>query len=217
MTRTGRRSFLAGVLVLGGSTAVLSACGNSSGSTSAGGGLSASQLDQLRVAVSLELLAISAYRVTLTAASAGEYGPVPPSFTNLARAAQLHHQAHASSLNELVVRSGGRTVDTPDPELASSVLLQAGTVRTATEWASLATELENMLGATHQVLAGTVTDVEVSSASAGVGPVELQHAAMWSLLAGQYPGVLGPDGQPTAFAPITFARPATDVTGGHSG
>jgi hypothetical protein len=59
-----------------------------------------------------------------------------------------------------------------------------------------------------------VADVDVSSVCAGVGPVELQHAAMWSLLAGQYPGVLGPDGQPTAFAPVTFARPASDVSGG---
>lgn len=213
MTRAGRRSFLTGALVLGGSAGALAACGNGS-AAAPGAALPASELELLRVAVSVELLAVSAYRITLAAASNGAYGPVPPSFTDLARTAQLHHRAHASSLNALVVRSGGRTVDTPDRRLFPSVQLQAGAVRTATGWASLAAELENILGATHQVLAGTVADVEVSSACAGVGPVELQHAAMWSLLAGQYPGVLGPDGQPTAFAPVTFARPATDATGG---
>jgi len=210
-----RRSFLTGALVIGGSAGILTACANGNEATQVAVALSGSELELLRVAVSVELLAISAYRVTLSAASNGSYGPVAPSFTDLARTAQLHHQAHASSLNALVVRSGGRAVHTPDPRLASSVMVQAGTVRTPTEWASLATEFENILGATHQVLAGTVADVEVSSTSAAVGPVELQHAAMWSLLAGQYPGVDGSDGQPTAFAPVTFARPATDVTGGH--
>ncbi len=214
MSRLGRRGFLARALVLGGSTVVLTACGDGNRAATDTEALSSSELEQLRVAVGVEQLADTVYRVTLDAASNGGYGPVPPSFTDLARTAQLHHRAHASSLNALVVRSGGRAVDAPDPRLASSVLLQAGTVRTATEWAVLAAELENILGATHQVLAGTVGDLAVSSACAGVGPVELQHAAMWSLLSGQYPGVLGPDGQPAAVAPVTFARPATDLSGG---
>lgn len=216
MNRTGRRSFLAGALAVGGSAGLLAACGNSggNGAGSATKSLSSAELDLVRVAVSVELLAISAYRVTLDAASSGQYGTVPTSFTDLARTAQLHHRDHVSSLNSLVVRSGGRSVGTPDPKLASSVLVQAGTVRTATEWASLATELENILGATHQVVAGTVADGDASSICAGINPVELQHAAMWSLLAGQYPGVVGSDGQPTAFAPVSFARPATDLTGG---
>lgn len=216
-----RRTFLMGSGALVGGLA-LAACGSSkkssstttssgSNTTAAGGaGAYSGDAEVAATAASLENLAVAAYTMGLTAATAGKLGKVPPAVATFATTAKAQHAAHAGAFNAVVTAAGKPMVTKPDPAVLPAVTTAFGKVTDVTGLAKLALELENVAANTYlSDLGMDLKSSQLIGALATIQPVERMHVSILYFVLGQYPV---PETFQTANVPSgDGARPATDI------
>lgn len=210
-----RRTFLLGGAAVAGGL-VLAACGGgkkaaTSTSTSAATGGALSGDDAIAgTAASLENLAVAAYTMGLSAATAGKLGTVPPAVATFATTAKAQHTAHAAAFNAVLTAAGRPAVTKPDPVVLPTVTAAFGKVTDVTGLAQLALELENVAANTYMSDLGmSIQSSQLVSALATIQPVERQHVSILYFVLGQYP-------VPETFQSPTVpagdpARPSTDI------
>lgn len=215
-----RRSFLIAGSAVGGSI-LLAACGSSGSSAASksstsmaatsGSGMMKSANTDLAVAglaASLENLAVQTYEAALKAATAGKLGTVPPAVATFVTTAKSQHADHAGAWNSVLTKAGKSAISGVDVTVNSAVVKPAfAKVRTVSDVAALALELENVAAATYlNGVQNALTESAAIKIAMTIQPVEMQHAAILNLISGTYPV---PDG----FAKTDGARPATDKIG----
>ncbi len=158
------------------------------------------------LAASLENLAVAAYGDTLSAASAGKLGTVPPAVATFVTTAKAQHTQHAAAWNSAITAAGHPKVTEPDPALTPTIDAAFAKVTDVTGAATLALMLENVAAQTYQAAVSAVKATSSVKVAASIQPVEMQHAAILYFATGQYP-------VPNAFNPTSDARSTTDLTG----
>lgn len=190
---------------------------------------SATDVQILQTAASIEVLAIATYNVALTLPFIGGQtaNPVIAAFS---KTTMMQHQQHLAAFNSAVTALGGKAQTNPDPVLLKVVNSAKPTLTSPEAVVALALELEQGAAETY------VNDVSLISSSAkqaratlaSIMGVEAQHAAILravsALLSANAPQLIalsptvvvslpsaaGNVGFPDAFFPTTQARPATE-------
>lgn len=129
-------------------------------------------------ALSLEILAIDAYRV------AGELGLVTSSAVAEAFAMfQAHHAAHRDVLAGVVEAAGAEPFATPNP-VVKVAFVEPGLQGAATEGdlVRLAYDLEHAAAQTYVWATGTLSTAELRGTAMSIGAVESRHAAVLDAL-----------------------------------
>jgi hypothetical protein len=129
-------------------------------------------------AVSLEVLAIDAYRI------AGELGlvtsaPVSEAFAMF----QAHHAAHRDVLVGLVEAAGGVPFTTPNPVVRVEVVEPAlQGAATEGDLVRLAHDIERSAAQAYVWSTGTLSTAELRGTAMSIGAVESRHAAILAAL-----------------------------------
>ncbi|HEY7917712.1 MAG TPA: ferritin-like domain-containing protein [Acidimicrobiales bacterium] len=188
---------------------------------------SATDVQILQTAASIETLAVSTYRTALTLPFIGgaSANPVVKTF---ATTTMQQHQQHLDAFNGAITGLGGKTRTTPDPALAKVVAAAVPGLTSPGAVVTLALELEQGAAETYVVDVATLSDTNAKKLTASIMGVEAQHASI--LLAVQallnanapqlitlapgnvanLPAAAGSVGFPMAFFPTDQARPATE-------
>ncbi len=188
-----RRNFLAGGLVTAGALGggvLLSACGSSdttSPTAAATPTANATDLVVAQLAASLEVLAINTYDTALKAAASGALGTVPAAVGQFATTAKKQHGDHRDAWNAALKAAGKPEQTAPDPKLNPTIQTALGGVKTITDLATLALQLETVAVETYTAGAGLVTDAGARELALTIAPVEAQHVAILNFVLGTYP------------------------------
>ena len=188
---------------------------------------SATDVQILQTAASIETLAVSTYKTALTLPFIGgaSANPVVKAF---ATTTMQQHQQHLDAFNGAITGLGGKTQTNPDPALAKVVAAAVPGLTSPGPVVALALELEQGAAETYVVDVATLSDANAKKLTASIMGVEAQHASV--LLAVQallnagapqlitlapdnvanLPAAAGSVGFPTAFFPTDQARPATE-------
>jgi hypothetical protein len=180
----------------------------------------------LRTASSIEVLAVATYKTALTLPFIGgsAANPVVKAF---AMTTMQQHQEHLSAFNAAVTRLGGTAQTNPDPVLAKVVQAAVPGLTGPGAVVALALELEQGAAETYVADTAALADSNARKLTASVMGVEAQHVsvllAVQALLAAGAPQLIAlpPDaaglpaaagsvGFPDAFFPTDMARPATE-------
>jgi len=180
----------------------------------------------LRTASSIEVLAVATYKTALTLPFIGgsAANPVVKAF---AMTTMQQHQEHLSAFNAAVTRLGGTAQTNPDPVLAKVVQAAVPGLTGPGPVVALALELEQGAAETYVADTAALADSNARKLTASVMGVEAQHVsvllAVQALLAAGAPQLIAlpPDaaglpaaagsvGFPDAFFPTDMARPATE-------
>jgi hypothetical protein len=170
---------------------------------------SATDVQILQTASSIEVLAVATYKTALTLPFIGgsSANPVVKAF---ATTTMQQHAQHLSAFNAAITQLGGKAQTNPDPAVA------------------LALELEQGAAETYVADVAALSDLNAKKVTASIMGVEAQHASV--LLAVQallnanapqlitlapgnvanLPAAAGSVGFPQAFFPTDQARPATE-------
>jgi hypothetical protein len=212
-----RRRFLTAAGGVAGVAALLSACGGSASSSSgttdsalaaaavgSGGGQHLTgDLLVAGLAASLESAAIATYTAGMADAETGKFGSVPPALETFARAAVSQHREHRTAWNAMLTAAGKQPVTAADPVLQPKVNAAYAEVTSITELTLLILMMETVSGQTYQNALATIDGAAATKTAAAIAPVEFQHAAILSLILGDYPVT-------AAFTATTSARLVRD-------
>ncbi len=182
-----RRGFLrvGGLSVV--TAAVLAACGTSEEAEEAAEEAEEQRpegaqkdIDILRTASSLEVLAVSVYRMAsdgglLRTAAIGD----------AAKLFQAHHDEHARLFQAATRKLGGRAFEAPNPVVMQTMQEPLRNVKTEPEVVKLIRGVEMALAATFQANVGQVVDKTLNATLMSVGAVEARHAALLSTVLGE--------------------------------
>jgi hypothetical protein len=188
---------------------------------------SATDVQILQTASSIEVLAVSTYKTALTLPFIGgsSANPVVKAF---ATTTMQQHQQHLQAFNAAITTLGGKPQTNPDPALQKVVANAVPGLTSAGPVVALALELEQGAAETYVADVGALGDANAKKVTASIMGVEAQHASV--LLAVQallnanapqlitlapgnvanLPAAAGSVGFPMAFFPTDQARPATE-------
>jgi hypothetical protein len=188
---------------------------------------SATDVQILQTASSIEVLAVSTYKTALTLPFIGgsSANPVVKAF---ATTTMQQHQQHLQAFNAAITTLGGKPQTNPDPALQKVVAAAVPGLTSAGPVVALALELEQGAAETYVADVGALGDANAKKVTASIMGVEAQHASV--LLAVQallnanapqlitlapgnvanLPAAAGSVGFPMAFFPTDQARPATE-------
>jgi Ferritin-like domain len=188
---------------------------------------SATDVQILQTASSIEVLAVSTYKTALTLPFIGgsSANPVVKAF---ATTTMQQHQQHLQAFNSAITTLGGKAQTNPDPALQKVVASAVPGLTSAGPVVALALELEQGAAETYVADVGALSDARARKVTASIMGVEAQHASI--LLAVQallnanapqlitlapgnvanLPAAAGSVGFPMAFFPTDQARPATE-------
>jgi hypothetical protein len=188
---------------------------------------SATDVQILQTAASIETLAVSTYKTALTLPFIGgsSANPVVKAF---ATTTMQQHQQHLDAFNGAVTGLGGKPQTNPDPALAKVVAAAVPGLTSPGPVVALALELEQGAAETYVADVAALSDANARNLTASIMGVEAQHASV--LLAVQallnandaqlitlapgnvanLPAAAGSVGFPMPFFPTDQARPATE-------
>ncbi len=188
---------------------------------------SATDIQILQTASSIEVLAVSTYKTALTLPFIGgsSANPVVKTF---ATTTMGQHAQHLTAFNAAITGLGGKAQTNPDPALAKVVAAAVPTLTGPGPVVALALELEQGAAETYVADVAALSDLNAKKVTASIMGVEAQHASV--LLAVQallnanapqlitlapgnvanLPAAAGSVGFPQAFFPTSQARPATE-------
>jgi bacterioferritin (cytochrome b1) len=188
---------------------------------------SATDVQILQTAASIETLAVSTYKTALTLPFIGgsSANPVVKAF---ATTTMQQHQQHLDAFNGAVTGLGGKPQTNPDPALAKVVAAAVPGLTSPGPVVALALELEQGAAETYVADVAALSDANARNLTASIMGVEAQHAsvllAVQALLNANYaqlitlapgnvanlPAAAGSVGSPMPFFPTDQARPATE-------
>jgi rubrerythrin len=188
---------------------------------------SATDVQILQTASSIEVLAVATYKTALTLPFIGgsSANPVVKAF---ATTTMQQHQQHLQAFNAAITGLGGKAQTNPDPALAKVVQAAVPGLTSPGPVVALALELEQGAAETYVADVAALSDANAKKVTASIMGVEAQHASV--LLAVQallnagapqlitlapgnvanLPAAAGSVGFPMAFFPTDQARPATE-------
>ena len=188
---------------------------------------SATDVQILQTASSIEVLAVATYKTALTLPFIGgsSANPVVKAF---ATTTMQQHQQHLQAFNAAITGLGGKAQTNPDPALAKVVQAAVPGLTSPGPVVALALELEQGAAETYVADVAALSDANAKKVTASIMGVEAQHASV--LLAVQallnanapqlitlapgnvanLPAAAGSVGFPQAFFPTDQARPATE-------
>ena len=188
---------------------------------------SATDVQILQTASSIEVLAVSTYKTALTLPFVGgsSASPVVKAF---ATTTMQQHMQHLAAFNAAITGLGGKAQHSPDPALQKVVASAVPGLTSAGPVVALALELEQGAAETYVADVAALSDANAKKVTASIMGVEAQHASV--LLAVQallnagapqlislapgtvatLPAAAGSVGFPQAFFPTDQARPASE-------
>jgi len=188
---------------------------------------SATDVQILQTASSIEVLAVSTYQTALTLPFIGgaSANPVVKAF---ATTTMQQHSQHLAAFNSAVTTLGGKAQTNPDPALQKVVATAVPGLTGPGPVVALALELEQGAAETYVADVAALSDANAKKVTASIMGVEAQHASV--LLAVQallnanapqlitlapgnvanLPAAAGSVAFPQAFFPTDQARPATE-------
>jgi rubrerythrin len=187
---------------------------------------SATDVQILQTASSIEVLAVATYKTALTLPFIGG-SAANPVVKTFATTTMAQHSQHLSAFNAAITGLGGKAQTNPDPVLAKVVQAAVPGLTSPAPVVALALELEQGAAETYTADVAALTDANAKKVTASIMGVEAQHAsvllAVKALLAadaaqlialppdvGALPAAAGSVGFPDAFYPTNQARPATE-------
>ena len=188
---------------------------------------SATDVQILQTASSIEVLAVSTYKTALTLPFIGgaSANPVVKAF---ATTTMQQHMQHLQAFNAAITGLGGKAQTNPDPALAQVVQQAVPGLTSPAPVVALALELEQGAAETYVADVAALSDANAKKLTASIMGVEAQHAsvllAVQALLAANAPQLItlsptnvanlpaaaGSVGFPNAFFPTDQARPSTE-------
>ncbi len=188
---------------------------------------SATDVQILQTASSIEVLAVSTYKTALTLPFIG--GPSANSVVKaFATTTMAQHQQHLQAFSAAISALGGKPQTNPDPALEKVVQAAVPGLTSPAPVVALALELEQGAAETYVADVAALSDSNAKKVTASIMGVEAQHAsillAVQALLAANAPQLVtlapgtvahlpaaaGSVGFPDAFYPTNNARPATE-------
>ncbi len=188
---------------------------------------SATDVQILQTAASIEVLAVATYKTALTLPFIGgaSANAVVKAFATMT---MQQHQQHLQAFNAAITGLGGKTQTNPDPALQKVVTAAVPGLTGPGPVVALALELEQGAAETYVADVAALGDANAKKLTASIMGVEAQHASV--LLAVQallnanapqlitltpgnvanLPAAAGSVGFPNAFFPTDQARPATE-------
>ena len=184
---------------------------------------SATDVQILQTASSIEVLAVSTYKTALTLPFIGGASANPVVKTFATTTMQQHSQ-HLSAFNAAITTLGGTAQTNPDPALAKVVAAAVPGLTGPGPVVALALELEQGAAETYVADVAALSDAESKKVTASIMGVEAQHVsvllAVQALLAAGdpqlvtlsptdvagLPAAAGSVGFPNAFFPTDMAR-----------
>jgi rubrerythrin len=188
---------------------------------------SATDVQILQTAASIEVLAVGTYKTALTLPFIGgaSANAVVKAFATMT---MQQHQQHLDAFNAAITGLGGKTQSGPDPVLQKVVAAAVPGLTSPGPVVALALELEQGAAETYVADVAALSDANAKKLTASIMGVEAQHASI--LLAVQallnanapqlitlapgnvanLPAAAGSVGFPAAFYPTNQARPATE-------
>lgn len=188
---------------------------------------SATDVQILQTASSIEVLAVATYKTALTLPFIGgaSANPVVKAF---ATTTMQQHMQHLDAFNAAITGLGGKAQTNPDPALQKVVASAVPGLTSPGPVVALALELEQGAAETYVADVAALSDANAKKVTASIMGVEAQHASV--LLAVQallnanapqlitlapgnvanLPAAAGSVGFPDAFYPTDQARPATE-------
>jgi rubrerythrin len=188
---------------------------------------SATDVQILQTASSIEVLAVATYKTALTLPFIGgaSANAVVKAF---ATTTMQQHMQHLDAFNAAITGLGGRAQTSPDPALQKVVTAAVPGLTSPGPVVALALELEQGAAETYVADVAALSDANAKKVTASIMGVEAQHASV--LLAVQallnanapqlitlapgnvanLPAAAGSVGFPDAFYPTDQARPATE-------
>jgi rubrerythrin len=188
---------------------------------------SATDVQILQTASSIEVLAVATYKTALTLPFIGgsAANPVVKAF---ATTTMQQHAQHLAAFNAAITQLGGKAQTNPDPALNKVVTAAVPGLTSPGPVVALALELEQGAAETYVADVAALSDLNAKKVTASIMGVEAQHASV--LLAVQallnanapqlitlapgnvanLPAAAGSVGFPQAFFPTDQARPATE-------
>jgi len=188
---------------------------------------SATDVQILQTAASIEVLAAGTYKTALTLPFIGgaSANGVVKAFATMT---MQQHQQHLDAFNAAITGLGGKAQNNSDPTLAKVVAAAVPGLTGPGPVVALALELETGAAETYTVNVATLSNANAKKLTASIMGVEAQHASV--LLAVQallnanapqlitlsptnvanLPAAAGSVGFPTAFFPTSMARPASE-------
>jgi Ferritin-like domain len=188
---------------------------------------SATDVQILQTAASIETLAVATYKTALTLPFIGgaSANAVVKAF---ATTTMQQHQQHLDAFNGAITGLGGKAQTNPDPVLANVVQAAVPGLTSPLPVVALALELEQGAAETYVADVAVLSDANAKKLTASIMGVEAQHASVLlavqallmadapqliTLAAGNVanlPAAAGSVGFPQAFFPTDQARPATE-------
>jgi rubrerythrin len=188
---------------------------------------SATDVQILQTAASIETLAVATYKTALTLPFIGgaSANGVVKAFATMT---MQQHQQHLDAFNGAITGLGGKAQTNPDPVLAKVVQAAVPGLTSPGPVVALALELEQGAAETYVADVAALSDANAKKLTASIMGVEAQHAsvllAVQALLSANAPQLItlaagnvanlpaaaGSVGFPQAFFPTDQARPATE-------
>jgi hypothetical protein len=188
---------------------------------------SATDVQILQTASSIEVLAVGTYKTALTLPFIGgaSANAVVKAFATMT---MQQHQQHLDAFNAAITGLGGKTQTNPDPVLQKVVAAAVPGLTGPGPVVALALELEQGAAETYVADVAALSDANARKLTASIMGVEAQHASVLlavqallnanapqliTLSAGNVanlPAAAGSVGFPDAFYPTAQARPATE-------
>lgn len=168
--------------------AILAACGKSSSggaseaTTTTTAGPTTADLDILRTATSLELVAVDVYGKAIASGLV-----TTAAVSDAAKLFQSHHQDHADFLAGLTKRYGGTAYDKPNPVLAQQLQGEISQLKDENGVVTLALQLEQAAAASYVSYVGKYTSAALAQPTMSVGGIEARHVAVLAPIVGQSP------------------------------
>ncbi len=188
---------------------------------------SATDVQILQTAASIEVLAVATYKTALTLPFIGgsSANPVVKAFVTTT---MQQHSQHGAAFNAAITKLGGKPQTNPDPALSKVVQAAVPGLTGPGPVVALALELEQGAAETYVADVAALSDANAKKVTASIMGVEAQHASVLlavqallnanapqliTLAAGNVanlPAAAGSVGFPQAFFPTDQARPATE-------
>lgn len=159
--------------------------GGGTATTAAGG--AGGDVKTAMTAAGLEVLAVAAYTQTLSAASAGSIGTVPPAVATFVQTAKSQHQTALDQWNGVITKAGGQQVTTPPADLKATVDQAFAQVKDVTAAAKLALNLEQTASDTYLAVGTTLVDKSAITLAGALQCAGQERAAILNFVLGSYP------------------------------
>jgi len=187
---------------------------------------SATDVQMLQTAASIENLAVATYNTALTLPFIGgsSANPVVKAFATTTMA---QHTQHGQAFNAAAQQLGGKVQNGADPKYAAAVKAAVPSIKGPADVVGLAIKLETVAAETYVADVSAYSDLNARKVTASIMGVEAQHVsillAVQALLAANapqlialppnlsaLPGVAGGIGFPNAFYQTDMASPAAE-------